>query len=74
MSYSLLELVENHPGMISVAEAARLRGVSRKSIYQAIKAGAIPVVRDGIGVVRIDPKTWAHVLRRKNPMMREAAR
>jgi hypothetical protein len=77
MAWSLLEQIENHEGPIKPTLAAKWLGCSRKTVYARINKKEIPTVQLSAGAEEsklIDPKTWAFVLRKRNPMMREAAR
>ena len=73
MAFSVLEQVEKAKKPITVTQAAKICGVSRQAIYNAIETGRIPRLDDGIDKVRIDPRSWAHQLRRNNPAMKLAA-
>lgn len=46
-------------GLMTVAEAARRKGVTRQAIHAAIKAGRLPVVQVGSIALRITPKALA---------------
>ncbi len=76
MAWSLIEQIEHHEGLITIPQAAKLTGFSRKKVYDMIKRGEIPLAILGAETEakRIDPKTWAFVLQKRNPMMREAHR
>ena len=74
MAWSVLEQVERHQGVLTAPELARILGTTRKTIYVMMNDGRIPTIQDGLESKRVDPKTFAYVLRKKNPMMREAAR
>lgn len=43
-------------GLMTVAEAARRKGVTRQAIHAAIDAGRLPVVQVGSIVIRITPE------------------
>lgn len=43
-------------GLMTVAEAARKKGVTRQAIHAAIKAGRLPVVQVGSIALRITPE------------------
>jgi excisionase family DNA binding protein len=72
--YSVLEQVERHHGVLKAADLAKILGVHRQTVYEMMTDGRIPTIQDGLNSKRVDPKTFAFVLRKKNPMMREAAR
>ena len=76
MAFSLIEKLENHDGLLTVPEIAQLTGFTRKKVYDMIKRAEIPTVNFGSDTEakRVDPKTWAFVIQRRNPMMREAHR
>ncbi len=46
-------------GLLTIAEAAREKGVSRQAIHAAIEAGRLSVVQVGSIAIRIEPKTLA---------------
>lgn len=46
-------------GLLTVAEAAREKGVTRQAIHAAIKAGRLPVVQIGSISLRIEPQALA---------------
>lgn len=46
-------------GLLTIAEAARKKGVSRQAIHAAIKSGRLAVVQIGSIALRIEPKTLA---------------
>lgn len=46
-------------GLLTIAEAARIKGVSRQAIHAAIKSGRLSVVQVGSIALRIEPKTLA---------------
>ena len=72
-AFSVLEKIESAKQPLSVAQLAKIYGVSRQAIYDAISEGKIPVMDTGLAVKRIDPRSLAHQLRRNNPAMRLAA-
>ncbi len=72
-AFSVLEQIESARKPLSVAQLAKIYGVSRQTIYDGIATGKIPAMDNGLNVVRIDPRSLAHQLRRKNPAMRLAA-
>lgn len=74
MAWSVLEQIENHVGLLSAADLAKILKKHRSTIYEMMDDGRIPIVEDGSSARVVDPKTYAYVLRKKNPMMREAAR
>jgi len=46
-------------GLMTVAEAARRKGVTRQAIHAAIKSGRLAVVQVGSIALRIEPKALA---------------
>ena len=75
MAFSLLEKLESFDRPITQAEAVRISGLSRSTVYRMIQDQEIPTIDFGsIERKMIDPKTWAFVLKRRNPIMREAHR
>lgn len=53
-----------HPRLISIADAAELRGVCPKTIRRWVAAGILPAYRTGPRLVRIDPADLARLDRR----------
>lgn len=76
MAWSLIEQLDKHEGLLTVAEAARLRRCSRKTIYKKISLHEIPSVDFGPSTeqVLIDPHTWKYELLKRDPKLREAHR
>jgi excisionase family DNA binding protein len=76
MAWSLIEALEKHQGLMTVAEAAKLRRCSRKTIYKKVELREIPSVNfgDTTEQVLIDPSVWKYVLLKRDPMLREAHR
>jgi excisionase family DNA binding protein len=61
---TILEKLTAWPGLMTVGEAARLLNHHKQTIYKAVKAGRLPVVRT-FGSLRIDPAQLAAWLRKR---------
>jgi hypothetical protein len=76
MAWSLIEQLENHPGLVSAKEIAKWTGWTKKTVYEKMKSNEIPVVQFGPGTEskKVDPMTWKYVLLKRDPMLAEAHR
>lgn len=76
MAWSLIKELDKHEGLLTVAEAAKLRRCSRKTIYRKVELREIPSVNFGPSTeqVLIDPHTWMYELLKRDPQLREAHR
>jgi excisionase family DNA binding protein len=79
MAWNLVEQIRAHEGLITVPEAAAMLGLSQVTVKRMIYREEIPrarfSTRSGRGTaLRIDPKTWEHVILKSDRMMREAVR
>lgn len=72
MAYSILDEIENHDGLLTVEDLARIYRVTRKSIYVAIDKGKLLPIKGPIGKMRFDPKTLAYKIRKDNPEIARA--
>ena len=61
---TILEKLAAWPGLMTVAEAALLLNHHEQTIYKAVRAGRLPVVRT-FGSLRIDPVRLAGWLKQR---------
>jgi hypothetical protein len=64
---SLIGTLRRTRTTLSVQDAATLLICTPKAVYGQIKAGNIPVIDLGFGMIRIDPRAWADLLEQLNP-------
>jgi excisionase family DNA binding protein len=61
---TILEKLTAWPGLMTIAEAARLLNHHKQTLYKAVKAGRLPVVRT-FGSLRVDPARLAEWLKKR---------
>jgi excisionase family DNA binding protein len=62
---TIIEKIEKLETAMTVKEFGAMLGVSPKTLYAAVKAGRVPVMRVG-GSIRIDPAEAADYLRERS--------
>jgi hypothetical protein len=73
MAYSILEQLESEPKLMDVKRLAVILCVGPKMIYQLVENGRIPCLHVG-SLLKFDPQTTAHWVRKQSPYFALAAR
>ncbi len=76
MAWGLIEKIESHEGLMTARDVMEITGLGRRKVYEMLDNQEIPTVPLGKNTKakRVDPRTWAYVMRKRNPLMRDADR
>jgi excisionase family DNA binding protein len=70
--YSIHDAIAAHQGPMSVPQLAPILGVSDDVLYTMVRTGRIPqLIIPGRTLIRFDPASVCHWLRRHNPILNQ---
>ena len=72
-SYSVIEAVESHKGLLTARDLAEILNVTPKTVYKGAAAKQIPSFRV-CGALRFEPRSLSFWLRKKDSTLAAAER